>query len=147
MAAYLSNGIRIRAFAMARSGEFIDWQAIEASLQSRGDNARVALRDPNIRSHLDSLCQQYYQGKHARSASVRSAIQREGAAAPAALRLSNMESLALDADVERAVDSLAIERNLPRSEVLQTILRDWLNSRGRVPVDTLDKGTETDGLV
>jgi hypothetical protein len=35
--------------------------------------------------------------------------------------------------------------NLPRSEALQTIIRDWLISGGRLPVDTLDEDSETDG--
>jgi hypothetical protein len=34
---------------------------------------------------------------------------------------------------------------LPRAEVLQKIIRDWLISGGRLPVDTLDEGSETDG--
>ena len=59
MTAYLSNTMRIQAFEMARSGEFIDCQAIEAALErSRVDNARPALRDRVIRSRLDKLCVQ-----------------------------------------------------------------------------------------
>ena len=63
----------------------------------------------------------------------------------AALRLRNVPGLTLDADVDAAVDFLAAEMNLPRAEVLQTIIRDWLIGGGRLPVDTLDEGSETDG--
>jgi hypothetical protein len=35
--------------------------------------------------------------------------------------------------------------SLPRAEVLQTIIRDWLISGGRLPVDTLDEASETGG--
>ena len=59
MTTYLSNTIRVQAFEMARSGEFIDCEAIEAALEKNGvDNARVALRDRVIRSRLDELCVQ-----------------------------------------------------------------------------------------
>ena len=59
MANYLPNAIRIQAFEMARSGEFIDCQSIETALEKSGiANAPVALRDPPIRSRLDKLCAQ-----------------------------------------------------------------------------------------
>ena len=54
----------------------------------------------------------------------------------AALRLRNVPSLTLDADVDEAVDFLAAEMKLPRAEALQKIIRDWLISDGRLPVDT-----------
>ena len=63
----------------------------------------------------------------------------------AALRLRNMEGLALDAEADQAIDFLAGELNLPRSEVLRIIVRDWLISGGRLPVDTIDEDSETDG--
>jgi len=34
---------------------------------------------------------------------------------------------------------------LPQAEALQKIIRDWLISRGRLPVDTLDEGSNTEG--
>ena len=63
----------------------------------------------------------------------------------AAPRLRNMEGLALDAEADQAIDFLAGELNLPRSEVLQKIIRDWLISGGRLPFDTIDEGSDTDG--
>ena len=53
--------------------------------------------------------------------------------------------MTLDADVDQTVDFLAPEMNLTRTEVLQTIIRDWLISGGRLPVDALDEESETDG--
>jgi hypothetical protein len=57
--------------------------------------------------------------------------------------LENQRLLILD--VEEAIDFLAAEMNLTRPEVLQTIIRDWLISGGRLPVDTLEDGSETEG--
>ena len=54
--------------------------------------------------------------------------------------------MTLDADVEDAVDFLAAELKLPRAEAVQKIIHDWLISRGRLPVDTLDEGSDTDGM-
>jgi hypothetical protein len=63
----------------------------------------------------------------------------------AALRLRNVEGLVLESDVDQAVDFLAAELKLPQADVLQKIIRDWLISDGRLPVDTLDEGSESDG--
>ena len=63
----------------------------------------------------------------------------------AALRLRNIEGLTLDADADEAVDFLAAQLKLPRSEVLRNIVREWLISDGRLPVDRLDDESETDG--
>ena len=60
----------------------------------------------------------------------------------AALRLRNVPNLTLDEHVDEAVDFLAAEMNLPRPEVLRTIIRDWLISGGRLPVDTLDEKSD-----
>ena len=63
----------------------------------------------------------------------------------AALRLRNMEGLTLDAEADQAIDFLAGELNLPRPEVLRNIVRDWLISGGRLPVDSIDEASDTDG--
>ena len=47
--------------------------------------------------------------------------------------------------MERAIDFLAGELNTGRSEVIRTILLDWLISTGRLPVDDLDEESETYG--
>ena len=63
----------------------------------------------------------------------------------AALRLRNVEGgLTLDPDTDQAVDLLAAELKLPRAEILQTIIRDWLVSGGRLPAHALDEESETD---
>jgi hypothetical protein len=61
------------------------------------------------------------------------------------LRRRNTKGLALDADADAAIEKLATDLNLPRPEVLQTIIRDWLISGGRLPVETLDEESEADG--
>jgi hypothetical protein len=63
----------------------------------------------------------------------------------AALRLRNVEGLTLDAKVDQAIDELAADMKLPRSEVLRTIVRDWLTSAGRLRADAVDEESETDG--
>ena len=50
----------------------------------------------------------------------------------AALRLRNTSGLVLAPNVDEAIDLLATQLKLPRSEVLQTIVRDWLVIAGRL---------------
>jgi hypothetical protein len=57
MPRYLLSAIRIRAFQLARSGDFTDCRSIEAELdKSERGRAGLALSDPTIRSHIDLLC-------------------------------------------------------------------------------------------
>jgi hypothetical protein len=64
----------------------------------------------------------------------------------AALRIRNTGGLTFDADVDNAIDQLVAGLSRPRTEVIQTILRDWLVATGSArPVDTLDEDSETDG--
>ena len=63
----------------------------------------------------------------------------------AALRLRNVEGVTLDADANKAISLLAGEMRMPRSEVLRTIVRDWLIGCGRIRADALDEESETDG--
>ena len=63
----------------------------------------------------------------------------------AALRLRNVEGLDLDADVAESLDLVAAELKLSRSEIIQTIICDWLISGGQLPVDPIDEESETDG--
>jgi len=56
---YLTTAIRIQAFRMARSGDFVDCLSIESELdRSEHGRARGALADQVIRSHIDRLCRQ-----------------------------------------------------------------------------------------
>jgi hypothetical protein len=51
----------------------------------------------------------------------------------------------LDVDVTEAVKLLATEMKLPRSQLLSTIVRDWLIRAGRLRADDIDEESETDG--
>ncbi|RWC27958.1 MULTISPECIES: hypothetical protein [Mesorhizobium] len=64
----------------------------------------------------------------------------------AALRLRNTSGLALEAEVDEAIDLLAAQLKLSRPEVLQTIVRDWLVIAGRLGADTFDEESETEGM-
>jgi hypothetical protein len=63
----------------------------------------------------------------------------------AALWLRNADDLELDAEIEQAIDFLAGELDTDRSEVIRTIILDWLISAGRLPLDALDEPGETHG--
>jgi hypothetical protein len=63
----------------------------------------------------------------------------------AALRLRNTSGLTLEPKVDMEIDLLATQLKLPRSEVLPTIVRDWLVIAGRLPADILDEESETEG--
>ena len=60
----------------------------------------------------------------------------------AALRLRNTSGLALEAEVDEAIDLLAAQLKLSRPELLQTIVRDWLIIAGRLGPDTFNEGRE-----
>jgi hypothetical protein len=63
----------------------------------------------------------------------------------AALRVRNTEGVAFDPEIDQAIDLLAGALKLHRSEVVQSIVRDWLVGAGRLHADTLDEESETDG--
>ena len=63
----------------------------------------------------------------------------------AALRLRNTDSLGLDAETEQAIDFLALEMGVARSEIIRTVVVDWLISSGRLPVDAIAEASETHG--
>jgi hypothetical protein len=63
MTNYLLSAIRIEAFRMARTGNFIDCRSVETALdKSERGRAGLALKDPTIRSHIDQLCRQHRLG-------------------------------------------------------------------------------------
>ena len=67
MVANILNAIRMVAFKMARSGDFVNCQAIETELERRGyERVRLALRHPITRAHLDQLCIERWQGNEER---------------------------------------------------------------------------------
>jgi hypothetical protein len=58
---------------------------------------------------------------------------------------SLQSGLDIDLDVCEAVNLLATEMKLPRSQLLSTIVRDWLIGAGRLRADEIDEESETDG--
>ena len=63
----------------------------------------------------------------------------------AALRIRNSDSLGLDNETEQALDFLAAELGTTRSDVMRTIILDWLIDAGRLPSDALTQLSETHG--
>jgi len=63
----------------------------------------------------------------------------------AALRLRNTSGFVLETEVDEAIDLLATQLKLSRSEVLQTIVRDWLVIAGRLRPSSFDETSETQG--
>ena len=63
----------------------------------------------------------------------------------AALRLRNTSGFVLETEVDEAIDLLATQLKLPRSEVLQTIVRDWLVIAGRLRANSFNEASETEG--
>jgi hypothetical protein len=51
----------------------------------------------------------------------------------AALLIRNTGDLPHDAKIESALDSIAAERKISRSDIIMTVVRDWLKSNGYLP--------------
>ena len=57
------SGIRMLAFQMARSGEFVDCLSIETALERSGHpRAVLALREPRIRALVNVICSEHGEG-------------------------------------------------------------------------------------
>ena len=63
----------------------------------------------------------------------------------AALMLRNVASVPLDPMVADALDTIAAEMNIGRSDLIQIVLREWLETNAYLPVRTIDEESETDG--
>lgn len=63
----------------------------------------------------------------------------------AALRLRNTEGIVLDQEIDEAVDALAADLKMTRQDLLRTMIREWLEKGGYVPVRMLEEDGETDG--
>ncbi|AID31816.1 hypothetical protein ACVILI_005651 [Mesorhizobium sp. USDA 4775] len=63
----------------------------------------------------------------------------------AALMLRNVAGVSLDPATEDALDSIAAEMKLSRSDVIQIVLREWLEANAYLPVRVVDEENETDG--
>lgn len=63
----------------------------------------------------------------------------------AALMLRNVSGVPLEPATEDALNSIAAEMKVARSEVIQIVLREWLETNAYLPVRTVDEDSETDG--
>lgn len=63
----------------------------------------------------------------------------------AALRIRNTDGLALDSEIEDAVQSTAADLGLSKQDFLRRIIREWLEANTYLPVDLLEEDSETDG--
>ena len=63
----------------------------------------------------------------------------------AALMLRNLAGVPLDPATEDALNSIAAEMKVGRSDLIQIVLREWLERNAYLPVRQLDEGSETDG--
>ena len=63
----------------------------------------------------------------------------------AALMLRNVAGVPLDPMVADALDTIAAEMNIGRSDLIQIVLREWLETNAYLPVRRIDEESETDG--
>ncbi|MFK0692235.1 hypothetical protein ACFX5Q_29200 [Mesorhizobium sp. IMUNJ 23033] len=62
----------------------------------------------------------------------------------AALMLRNVAGVPLEPSIEEALSSLAAEMEIGRSDLIQIVLREWLEAKAYLPVRTIDEESETD---
>ncbi|WP_292211922.1 hypothetical protein [Mesorhizobium sp.] len=63
----------------------------------------------------------------------------------AALMLRNVSGVPLEPATEDALNSIAAEMNIGRSDLIQIVLREWLETNAYLPVREIDEESETDG--
>ncbi|MER9079984.1 hypothetical protein [Mesorhizobium sp. M0895] len=63
----------------------------------------------------------------------------------AALILGNTAGVPLEPAVEEALNSIAAEMGIGRADLIQIVLREWLETNAYLPVRTIDEDSETDG--
>ncbi|AMX97726.1 hypothetical protein AB0V79_31940 [Mesorhizobium ciceri] len=63
----------------------------------------------------------------------------------AALMLRNVAGLPLEPATQDALNSIAAEMKIGRSELIQIVLREWLETNAYLPVRMIDEESETDG--
>ncbi|WP_064993509.1 hypothetical protein [Mesorhizobium sp. WSM1497] len=57
----------------------------------------------------------------------------------AALMLRNVAGLKLEPAIEDALNSIAAEMNIGRSDLIQIVLREWLETNAYLPVQMIDE--------
>ena len=63
----------------------------------------------------------------------------------AALMLRNVAGVPLEPVIEDALDSIAAEMKIGRSDLIRIVLREWLETNAYLPVPLVDEDSETDG--
>lgn len=63
----------------------------------------------------------------------------------AALILRNVAGVPLEPAIEDVLNSIAIEIDVGRSDLIRMILREWLETNAYLPVRLVDEDSETDG--
>ncbi|TPL18699.1 hypothetical protein FJ952_12705 [Mesorhizobium sp. B2-4-10] len=63
----------------------------------------------------------------------------------AALMLRNVAGVPLEPPTEDALNSIAGEMKIGRSDLIQIVLREWLETNAYLPVRQIDEDSETDG--
>ncbi|SDA97873.1 ribbon-helix-helix protein, CopG family [Mesorhizobium qingshengii] len=63
----------------------------------------------------------------------------------AALMLRNVAGVPLDPATADALNSIAAEMKIGRSDLIQIVLREWLEANAYLLVRQLDEDSETDG--
>ncbi|ESZ05776.1 ribbon-helix-helix protein, CopG family [Mesorhizobium sp. L48C026A00] len=63
----------------------------------------------------------------------------------AALMLRNIAGVSLEPATEDALNAIAAEMRISRSDLIQIVLREWHETNAYLPVRTIDEESETDG--
>ncbi|MES0057265.1 hypothetical protein NKJ66_27165 [Mesorhizobium sp. M0078] len=63
----------------------------------------------------------------------------------AALMLRNVTGVPLEPATEDALNSIAAEMKISRADLIQIVLREWLETNTYLPVRMIDEESETDG--
>ncbi|MER8852842.1 hypothetical protein NKH94_14720 [Mesorhizobium australicum] len=64
----------------------------------------------------------------------------------AALMLRNVAGVSLEPATEDALNAIATEMRVSRSDLIQIVLREWLETNAYLPVRAIDEESETDGI-
>ncbi|MER9697014.1 hypothetical protein [Mesorhizobium sp. M0146] len=64
----------------------------------------------------------------------------------AALMLRNVAGVSLEPATEDAVNAIAAEMKVGRSDLIQIVLREWLETNAYLPVHAIDEESETDSI-
>ncbi|MER8451215.1 hypothetical protein NKG60_14555 [Mesorhizobium sp. M1428] len=63
----------------------------------------------------------------------------------AALMLRNVAGVSLEPATEDALNAIAAEMKVGQSDVIQIVLREWLETNAYLPVRAVDEESDTDG--